>query len=131
MLQEEKPVTSVHHGLTNFCEKARAHDCDFVWSNTCCIDKPSTLELDQSIRFMFKWHGNSWACVVCLGKSLDSTRAPLLTCHKILQMGLDALTDKNDKHGEDIIVIAISKTTRIPTNELIGFMSGTSIMGIL
>ncbi|KAG1731138.1 hypothetical protein EDB19DRAFT_1640985 [Suillus lakei] len=53
----------------DICEKATAHDCEFVWSSTCCIDKTSSSEL-ESIRPMFKWYKNSQACIVYLGESM-------------------------------------------------------------
>ncbi|KAF9219892.1 hypothetical protein BS17DRAFT_804219 [Gyrodon lividus] len=45
--------------LVSFCQKAIEYDCPFAWSNTCCIDKTSSAELDEAIRSMFRWYRNS------------------------------------------------------------------------
>ncbi|KAG1851876.1 hypothetical protein DFJ58DRAFT_885990 [Suillus subalutaceus] len=40
--------------LESFCHTAKVvHNCEFAWSDTCCIDKPSSSELEESIRSMF------------------------------------------------------------------------------
>ncbi|KAJ8583819.1 hypothetical protein M405DRAFT_493616, partial [Rhizopogon salebrosus TDB-379] len=33
--------------LKNFCEKAREYNVEFAWSDTCCIDKSSSIELSK------------------------------------------------------------------------------------
>ncbi|KAG1725003.1 heterokaryon incompatibility protein-domain-containing protein [Suillus paluster] len=55
--------------LKKFCEKAREYDTEFAWSDTCCIDKSSSTELDESIRSMFRWYENSTICIVHLAQS--------------------------------------------------------------
>ncbi|KAG1728855.1 heterokaryon incompatibility protein-domain-containing protein [Suillus paluster] len=53
--------------LENFCRAAiDDHDCEFAWSDTCCIDKTSSSELDESIRSMFRWYRNSHVCIALL-----------------------------------------------------------------
>ncbi|KIJ59765.1 hypothetical protein HYDPIDRAFT_118111 [Hydnomerulius pinastri MD-312] len=53
-----------------FCSKARAYGCRFAWSDTCCINKESSAELDESIRSMFRWYHNAFICIVHLGGSV-------------------------------------------------------------
>jgi hypothetical protein len=55
--------------LKNFCRQARQYGVEFAWSDTCCIDKSSSTELDESIRSMFRWYRNSEICIVHLAKS--------------------------------------------------------------
>ncbi|OJA09063.1 hypothetical protein AZE42_11495 [Rhizopogon vesiculosus] len=55
--------------LKKFCEKAREHNVEYAWSDTCCIDKSSSTELDESIRSMFRWYRNSEICIVHLAQS--------------------------------------------------------------
>ncbi|KAG2755751.1 HET-domain-containing protein [Suillus brevipes Sb2] len=55
--------------LKNFCRQARKRKVEFAWSDTCCIDKSSSTELDESIRSMFRWYRNSTICIVHLAKS--------------------------------------------------------------
>ncbi|KAG2147415.1 uncharacterized protein EDB93DRAFT_1337362 [Suillus bovinus] len=56
--------------LLNFCAKAREHGMEFAWSDTCCIDRNSSTELDESIRSMFRWYRNSYICIVHLAQSM-------------------------------------------------------------
>ncbi|KAG2152537.1 heterokaryon incompatibility protein-domain-containing protein [Suillus bovinus] len=56
--------------LKNFCEEAREYGMEFAWSDTCCIDKNNSTELDESIRSMFRWYRNSAICIVHLAQSL-------------------------------------------------------------
>ena len=55
--------------LKKFCEKARTYNVEFAWSDTCCIDKSSSSELDESIRSMFTWYRNSYICIIHLAQS--------------------------------------------------------------
>ncbi|OJA12516.1 hypothetical protein AZE42_11650 [Rhizopogon vesiculosus] len=55
--------------LKLFCDKAGACDVQFAWSDTCCINKSSSTELDESIRSMFRWYENSTVCIVHLAQS--------------------------------------------------------------
>ncbi|KAG2367264.1 heterokaryon incompatibility protein-domain-containing protein [Suillus spraguei] len=55
--------------LKNFCAKAVEYSMEFAWSDTCCINRSSSTELDESIRSMFRWYGNSAICIVHLAQS--------------------------------------------------------------
>ncbi|OAX31260.1 HET-domain-containing protein [Rhizopogon vinicolor AM-OR11-026] len=55
--------------LKRFCETARAYNMEFAWVDTCCIDKNSSTEIDESIRSMFRWYRNSALCIVHLAQS--------------------------------------------------------------
>ncbi|KAG1721691.1 uncharacterized protein EDB91DRAFT_1240289 [Suillus paluster] len=56
--------------LKSFCEKAREYQTEFAWSDTCCIDKSSSTELDESIRSMFRWYKNLTICIVHMAESV-------------------------------------------------------------
>lgn len=71
--EEMKAGTAAGPGyekLMNFCAKAREHGMEFAWSDTCCIDRNSSTELDESIRSMFRWYRNSYICIVHLAQSM-------------------------------------------------------------
>ncbi|KAG2042309.1 heterokaryon incompatibility protein-domain-containing protein [Suillus americanus] len=55
--------------LKKFCAKAEDYNMEFAWLDTCCINKSSSTELDESICSMFKWYGNSAICIVHLAQS--------------------------------------------------------------
>lgn len=55
--------------LQRFCKKAQEYGTEFTWSDTCCIDKSSSTELNKSICSMFHWYKNSAICIVHLAQS--------------------------------------------------------------
>ena len=42
--------------IRNFCVLAEQHGYDWVWIDTCCIDKSSSAELSEAINSMFRWY---------------------------------------------------------------------------
>ncbi|KAM6476953.1 heterokaryon incompatibility protein-domain-containing protein [Trichoderma sp. SZMC 28011] len=46
------------------CQQAIKDDFEFVWIDTCCIDKSSSAELQEAINSMFKWYEMSLECYV-------------------------------------------------------------------
>ncbi|KAF9235561.1 heterokaryon incompatibility protein-domain-containing protein, partial [Melanogaster broomeanus] len=127
--------------LTRFCEKAREYGCEFVWSDTCCIDKTSSAELDESIRSMFRWYRESYICIAYLrntsslealgddewftrGWTLQELLAPRQM--KFYMKDWTPLTDDpNDKRDHrDALMMTISKITRIPVTDLCHFEPG-------
>ncbi|OBZ69507.1 hypothetical protein A0H81_10553 [Grifola frondosa] len=48
------------------CEKARAAGYDWVWIDTCCIDKASSAELSEAINSMFAWYKKARVCYAYL-----------------------------------------------------------------
>jgi hypothetical protein len=48
------------------CELARKDGYDWVWVDTCCIDKSSSAELSESINSMFRWYKNAQVCYAYL-----------------------------------------------------------------
>ncbi|KAL8688256.1 MAG: hypothetical protein Q9218_005786 [Villophora microphyllina] len=54
------------------CNKAASDGYDYVWVDTCCIDKASSAELSEAINSMYNWYYNAGVCFVYLG-DLDSS----------------------------------------------------------
>ncbi|KAF4998771.1 hypothetical protein FGRMN_2912 [Fusarium graminum] len=48
------------------CAQARRDALDYVWIDTCCIDKASSAELSEAINSMFKWYQQASLCYVFL-----------------------------------------------------------------
>ena len=59
--------------LKNFCRHAGERGFRWAWSDTCCIDKTSTSELQESIISMFKWYRNSDLTIIYLGDVNDNS----------------------------------------------------------
>ncbi|KAG1731343.1 heterokaryon incompatibility protein-domain-containing protein [Suillus paluster] len=126
--------------LQRFCEVAISHGMKFAWSDTCCIDKSSSAELDESIRSMFRWYRNSAICIVLLAQSTSTgdmtddewftrgwTLQELIAPKKIkfYDNNWEPLTRQdNDKNEDDDehILSAISKDTGITTRNLLRFV---------
>ncbi|KAH7304359.1 heterokaryon incompatibility protein-domain-containing protein [Rhexocercosporidium sp. MPI-PUGE-AT-0058] len=47
-------------------EVAAAADIDYIWVDTCCIDKTSSAELTQAINSMYFWYQQAEVCYVYL-----------------------------------------------------------------
>ncbi|GMF71423.1 unnamed protein product [Aspergillus oryzae var. brunneus] len=48
------------------CAQARADGFDYIWIDTCCIDKSSSAELSEAINSMFTWYANAEVCYAYL-----------------------------------------------------------------
>ncbi|KIJ13645.1 hypothetical protein PAXINDRAFT_135901, partial [Paxillus involutus ATCC 200175] len=133
------PAGEGYEKLLRFCEKAVFdYDCKYVWSDTCCINKESSTELEEAIRAMYWWYRDASVCIVHLARSSsikDFSNEPwftrgwtlqeLLAPRRIRFYGRDwkpiCLESKdryvNDKQNDSILV-AISNLTEIPQNDL-------------
>jgi len=48
------------------CKQALKEGLQFVWVDTCCIDKNSSAELSEAINSMFRWYRKAKACYAYL-----------------------------------------------------------------
>lgn len=48
------------------CNQAVEDDLQYVWVDTCCIDKTSSAELSESINSMYRWYQNAAVCYAYL-----------------------------------------------------------------
>ncbi|KAK0737732.1 heterokaryon incompatibility protein-domain-containing protein [Schizothecium vesticola] len=54
------------------CTQARLDGYDYVWIDTCCIDKSSSAELSEAINSMFKWYLKAAICYAYLSDVNDT-----------------------------------------------------------
>jgi hypothetical protein len=52
--------------VEGFCKLATEEGLDYVWIDTCCIDKNSSAELSEAINSMFKYYRKAYRCYVYL-----------------------------------------------------------------
>ena len=52
--------------VSRCCELAASEGWQYVWIDTCCIDKSSSSELNESINSMYRWYKDSAICYVYL-----------------------------------------------------------------
>lgn len=125
--------------LLRFCDKARVHGCAYAWSDTCCIDKSSSAELEEAIRAMYRWYRDAEVCIVHLAETktlADFEHEPwfrrgwtlqeLLAPKRIafytrdwspLSVNVRRAETRNDKEDWRILG-AISRVTGIPAGDL-------------
>lgn len=48
--------------IRSACQEAHCKGLDWLWVDTCCIDKTSSAELSEAINSMFKWYQRSEIC---------------------------------------------------------------------
>ena len=48
------------------CEQAKRDKFEWLWVDTCCIDKRSSAELSEAINSMYRWYENSGVCYAYL-----------------------------------------------------------------
>ncbi|KAK3343153.1 heterokaryon incompatibility protein-domain-containing protein [Neurospora tetraspora] len=52
--------------ITNACEYAASRGWEYIWIDTCCIDKSDPTELSLAINSMFRWYEASGVCYAYL-----------------------------------------------------------------
>ena len=52
--------------IRDSCKQARRTGLEYIWIDTCCIDKTSSTELSEAINSMFQWYKDSVICYVYL-----------------------------------------------------------------
>ncbi|KIK12624.1 hypothetical protein PISMIDRAFT_433393 [Pisolithus microcarpus 441] len=58
--------------LQQFCHLSLTHSFSWAWSDTCCIDKDSSAELQEAIGSMFSWYHRSSLTIVYLADVADT-----------------------------------------------------------
>lgn len=69
--------------IMNACNEARSLGYEWVWVDTCCINKENVTELVESINSMFQWYLEASVCLAFLvdveaggAHGLDDVREP-------------------------------------------------------
>ncbi|TBU55585.1 heterokaryon incompatibility protein-domain-containing protein [Dichomitus squalens] len=61
--------------IRDFVAVARSKGYEYVWIDTCCIDKTSSAELSEAINSMFQWYAQASVCYVYL-HDVDGSEHP-------------------------------------------------------
>ncbi|KAK1835273.1 heterokaryon incompatibility protein-domain-containing protein [Podospora conica] len=78
---EEGKLATTKPGLEKVLGAAReafSNDYDYIWIDTCCIDKSSSAELSEAINSMFNWYAMAGECYAYLSDFTieDEARRP-------------------------------------------------------
>ncbi|KAI2466039.1 HET-domain-containing protein [Annulohypoxylon bovei var. microspora] len=57
---------SGYRKIQGCCSRAYQDGYDYVWVDTCCIDKKNLTELSEAINSMYRWYSKSTICYVYL-----------------------------------------------------------------
>lgn len=62
------------------CRQARLsrEQCQYIWIDTCCIDKTSSAELSEAINSMFQWYQDAVVCYAYLEDVKESRQQTML-----------------------------------------------------
>ncbi|KAL4072665.1 heterokaryon incompatibility protein-domain-containing protein [Scleroderma yunnanense] len=71
-LREKLQLRSGYQKILMSCEQARKDQLQWVWVDTCCINKESSAELTEAINSMFRWYENSHRCYAYLHDVSDT-----------------------------------------------------------
>ena len=52
--------------IVDTCKQAKKDGYEWVWVDTCCIDKRSSAELSEAINSMYRWYANATICYAYL-----------------------------------------------------------------
>lgn len=52
--------------LLNACQRAAEDGFEWIWVDTCCIDKSSSAELSEAINSMYDWYASAVVCYALL-----------------------------------------------------------------
>ncbi|KAL5600640.1 hypothetical protein FOVSG1_008452 [Fusarium oxysporum f. sp. vasinfectum] len=63
---ESSKLKRGYEKIRKTCELALGDGLDYVWIDTCCIDKSSSAELTEAINSMFLWYQEASVCYVYL-----------------------------------------------------------------
>ncbi|KAK3493349.1 heterokaryon incompatibility protein-domain-containing protein [Neurospora crassa] len=136
-LKADKLPTPAWAKVKHACRQARRDKFEFIWIDTCCIDKSSSAELQEAINSMFAWYRKSALCYAFLSdvrkpsgstdpSSFDITRSRWFTRGWTLQELLapdflyfyDASWELSGSRSD--WAESISKATTIPVDCLAG-----------
>ncbi|KAI0096208.1 HET-domain-containing protein [Nemania sp. FL0031] len=60
-------------------ELAKSQDYEYIWIDTCCINKSSSAELTEAINSMYRWYKNSDVCYAFLSDVTGGKHSPSLS----------------------------------------------------
>lgn len=65
--QWQREKKDAHYKIQGSCHKAAISGHEWIWIDTCCIDKRSSSELSEAINSMFRYYARAKVCYVFLG----------------------------------------------------------------
>ncbi|PMD63200.1 uncharacterized protein K444DRAFT_716130 [Hyaloscypha bicolor E] len=73
----DRKLAERKHGFPKIrrsCAQAQRDGYQYIWIDTCCIDKTSSTELSEAINSMYAWYRDSAGCYVLLADVYNSKK---------------------------------------------------------
>jgi len=74
---DKAPLKAGWRKIRYTCEQAKKEGKQYVWIDTCCIDKSSSAELSEAINSMYSWYSDARVCYVYMSdvskEDIDAT----------------------------------------------------------
>lgn len=73
----DRKLAERKHGFPKIrrsCAQAQRDGYQYIWIDTCCIDKTSSTELSEAINSMYAWYRDSADCYVLLADVYNSKK---------------------------------------------------------
>jgi ankyrin repeat protein len=122
--------------IRNTCSIAAAGGIDYVWIDTCCIDKTSSAELSEAINSMYRWYREAVVCYAYLADVPDKkfTQSEWFrrgwTLQELIAPSIVIFLDSTWQEigTKSSLQPAVSKATGIPAEVLLnGDIGNTSV----
>ncbi|KAI1264070.1 HET-domain-containing protein [Xylariaceae sp. FL1019] len=72
-MESAEPIVSLKKGYSKISETsrlARSRSLDYIWIDTCCINKTDSSELQEAINSMYRWYQNATVCYAHLADTV-------------------------------------------------------------
>ena len=66
MIQGQAESKPAYFKIQNSCQQAASEQLNYIWIDTCCIDKTNNVEVSEAINSMFSWYQRSIVCYAYL-----------------------------------------------------------------
>ncbi|KAG8158545.1 hypothetical protein KVR01_011667 [Diaporthe batatas] len=75
---EKARSKSSYEKIAKTCQLAASRGLQYVWIDTCCIDKSSSAELTEAINSMFQWYKDAEVCFAYISDLSPNNGGPAL-----------------------------------------------------
>ncbi|KAI0907363.1 heterokaryon incompatibility protein-domain-containing protein [Ustulina deusta] len=105
------------------CRRALDLGYNYVWIDSCCIDKSNSAELTESINSMFRWYSEADVCLVYLvdssSETIDSNNGNAYPRRRFAWNSIGTLQDEGPRNLNEL-GNEISEITKVDPEALLG-----------
>ena len=122
-MQDDLPIDKKDFcKLQNSCRLAHSQGSNYIWVDTCCIDKTSSAELSKAINSTYRWYQEADICYAYLsdvpnysGPDTQSNQEYNMRQSRWYQSSLESKDFKNIAGRANILSLTLqSRTANLP-----------------